>query len=137
MTKYTRVTHKSEERPWKIHPIWRGIGCAMILIIIVMAYALAKEFVDYNQKAGKLDLPIFLYDKVSIPYTHYIPVLKQDDVVNKFFGNFKYGTLIFMLIFMLLGLGAFSFIYATLYRVSGPARYSAIDAPPVKQFRRK
>ena len=133
MTKYTRVAHKQEERPWKIHPIWRGIGCFMALIIIIMSYAGGKEFVDYNQKAKKLDLPDFLYNKVQISYTKYIPALKEDDVVNKFLANVKVGYLIFMAIFMFIGFGAFSFVYSALYRVSGPSRYSALDSPEVRK----
>jgi hypothetical protein len=137
MTKYTRVTHKTDERPWKIHPIWRGIGCFMIIIIVVMAYAGAKEFVDWNERTQKLSLPDQLYDKVQISYTKYIPALKEDDVVNKSLANVKYGYLVFMLIFMFIGFGAFSFVYSALYRVSGPSRYSPLDSPEVRKPRRK
>jgi hypothetical protein len=133
MTKYTRVAKKPEERRWQIHPIWRGIGCFMILIIIVMAYAGAKEFIDYNQKSQKLSLPKELYDKVEIPYTKYIPALKKDDVVNKNLAHLKYGYVLFTLIFMFIGFGAFSFIYSAIYRVSGPSRYTVVDAPQVRR----
>jgi hypothetical protein len=137
MTKYTRVAHKTVERPWKIHPVWRGIGCFMALIIVVMSYAGAKELTDYNQRAQKFGLPDQLYDKVHISYTKYIPALKEDDVVNKFLAKIKYGYLVFMLIFMFIGFGAFSFVYSALYRVSGPSRYSMLDSPEVKRPRRK
>ena len=137
MTKYTRVQKQSVERRWNVHPIWRCIGCAMILIIIVMAYALAKELVDYNEKTQRFGLPKFLYNEVEISYTKYIPALKENYVVNKFLSNFKYGTLIFMLIFMFIGFSAFSFVYSALYRVSGPSRYSPVDAPPVRKPRKK
>jgi hypothetical protein len=133
MTKYTRVANKSAERPWKIHPVWRGIGCFMAIIIVVMSYAGAKEFVDYNQKTAKLGLPEVVYDKVEIPYTKYIPALKDDDVVNKFFAKMKYGYIIFMLIFMFIGFGAFSFVYSAMYRATGPSRYSMIDSPEVRR----
>ena len=137
MPKYTQVVKKDEERRWNIHPVWRGIGCAMILIIIVMAYAGAKELVDYNQRTQKLGLPDLLYKPVFISYTKYIPALKQDDVVNKFLAPVKYGYLVFMAIFMFIGFSAFSFIYSAIYRASGPPRYSPIDAPPIKRPYRK
>ena len=137
MTKYTRVAHKTTERPWKIHPVWRGIGCFMAIIIIVMSYAGAKELVDYNQRTKKFDVPKILYESVEIPYTKYVPALKEDDVVNKFLANVKYGYLFFMLIFMFIGFGAFSFVYSALYRVSGPSRYSMLDSPEVRKPRRK
>jgi Na+/H+ antiporter NhaD/arsenite permease-like protein len=137
MTKYTRVTKKPEERPWSIHPIWRGIGCAMILIIIILSYAIAKEFVDYNQRTEKLGLPSLAYKQVVISYTKYIPALKEDDVVNKTLSSVKWGYVIFMLIFMFIGFGAFSFVYSALYRFSGPSRYSPLDAPEVRKPRAK
>ena len=137
MTKYTRVARKPDERRWNIHPVWRGIGCFMIIIIVVMSYAGAKEFVDWNQKTKKLGLPDQLYDKVQISYTKYIPALKEDDVVNKSLAQVKYGYLVFMLIFMFIGFGAFSFAYSALYRVSGPSRYSPLDSPEVRKPRRK
>lgn len=133
MTKYTRVIQHKDERRWAIHPVWRGIGCVMILIIIVVGYALAKEFTDYNQKTQKFGLPDQLYKPVYITYTKYIPALKQDDVVNKLLAHVKYGYLIFGAIFMFIGFGAFSFAYSAIYRVSGPARYSPIDSPEVRK----
>ncbi len=133
MTKYTRVQHKQDERRWAIHPIWRGIGCIMIIIIVVMAYALAKEAVDYNQRTQKLGLPNFIYKLVYIQYTKYIPALKKDDVVNKLLAHVKYGYLIFGAIFLFLLLGIYSFIYSAIYRATGPARYSPIDSPEVKK----
>jgi hypothetical protein len=137
MTKYTRVAHKPDERRWNIHPVWRGIGCFMLIIIVVMAYAGAKELTDYNERTQKFGLPDQLYDKVHISYTKYIPALKEDDVVNKFLANLKYGYLLFMLIFMFIGFGAFSFVYSALYRVSGPSRYTSLDSPEVRKPRRK
>jgi hypothetical protein len=136
MTKYIRVQHK-EERRWAIHPIWRGIGCLMGLLIMVMGYILGVEFVDYNQKAKLLDLPKVVYEPVYIKYTKYVPVLKQDDVVNKFLAKTKYGYLGFGLIFMFIGFGAFSLIYSALYRASGPGRYSPLDSPEVRRTSRR
>ena len=102
-----------------------------------MSYAGAKEFIDYNQKAQKLDLPNFLYNKVYISYMKYVPALKENDVVNDFLAHIKVGYLIFMLIFMVIGFGAFSFVYSALYRVSGPSRYSLLDSPEVRKPPRK
>jgi len=64
----------------------------MIILIVVMSYAGAKEFVDYNERTQKVSLPDQVYDKVQISYTKYIPALKEDDVVNEFLGHFKYAT---------------------------------------------
>ncbi len=137
MTKYTRVTKQPEERKWAVHPIWRGIGCFMLIIIVLLSYVGAKEFVDYNQRSQKLGLPKFLYDKVQISYTKYVPALKDNDVVNKALESVKWGYVIFMLIFMFVGFGAFSFVYSAMYRVSGPPRYTPLDSPRVGKPRKR
>ncbi len=137
MTKYTRVTKQPEERPWSIHPIWRGIGCAMIIIIVVLSYAFAKEFVDYNEKTEKLGLPSFIYKSVQISATKYVPALNEGDVIDKTLAKVKWGYVVFMAIFMFIGFGAFSFVYSAMYRVSGPARYSPLDSPEVRKPRAK
>ena len=131
MTKYRVTMKRQEERRWNVHPVWRGIGCIMILLIIVMAYALAKEFVDYNERTSKLALPKDIYKPVFISQIKYVPGLNEGGVVNKFLANIKYGYLIFMAIFIFLGLSAFSFVYSALYRVSGPPRYTPLDSPPI------
>jgi hypothetical protein len=128
------VTQRTEERPWEIHPIWRGIGCFMILIIILLGYTLAKEAVDYNQRTQKLVLPDVVYKAVQIPYLNYIPALKKNDVVNKFLAQVKYGYLFFGLVFMFIGFGAFSLVYSALYRASGPSRYIPVDSPEVRRM---
>ena len=28
-----------KRRPWKVHPVWRGIGCFMAILIPIMAWA--------------------------------------------------------------------------------------------------
>jgi hypothetical protein len=137
MTKYTVTMRRQEERRWNVHPIWRGIGCIMILLIIVMAYALAKEFVDYNERTSKLALPKEIYRPVNISQLKYVPALNEGGTVNKFLAHIKYGYVIFTLIFMFLGLSAFSFIYSAIYRFSGPPRYTPLDSPPVGKPRKR
>ena len=84
MSKYSVRVKRTEVRERTIHPVWRGIGCVMILIIILLGYALAKEAVDYNQRTNTLDLPDFLYKPVYIKYVTLIPAFKNNDVINKF-----------------------------------------------------
>ncbi len=33
---------EQQDRRWEIHPIWRGIGCALILLIPIMAWFTAR-----------------------------------------------------------------------------------------------
>ena len=137
MTKYSRVQHKEVERRWAIHPIWRGIGCLMALLFIILGYVLAKEFVDYNEKANLLELPKVIYQPVFIKYTQYIPGFKNNDVINKFLEPVKYGYVGFALVFVLIGFGVFSLIYSVIYRISGPSRYGPHDSPEMRRTIRR
>jgi ABC-type siderophore export system fused ATPase/permease subunit len=137
MTKYTRVEQKREERPWKVHPIWRGIGCAMLLLIVVMAYVGAKALVDYNQVHRQYSVPDFVYKTLYFENVKYIPYFKQNDVINPILTKIKYGYIIFMLIFMFIGFGTYSFLYAALYRSAGGRYRGRFDAPYVPRTTRR
>lgn len=137
MTKYTRIRHKEVERRWAIHPIWRGIGCLMALLFIIMGYVVAKQFLDYNEKAKVLEFPKVIYQPVYIKYTQLVPAFKNNDVINKFLKPVKYGYLAFTLVFVLIGFGVFSLIYSAIYRISGPSRYGPHDSPEMRRTIRR
>jgi hypothetical protein len=135
MGRYRRIERVREERPWKIHPLWRGIGCVLILMIPILAYAGAVEFWKANQAHHWFSFPPFMDKAASIPALKYIPVL--DQMINPVLQRVQYGHLVFTLIFMFIGFGFLSMLYASLYRVIGPPRYGAYDAPPVRAPRRR
>ena len=135
MGRYRRIERASEKRPWKVHPLWRGIGCVLILMIPIMAYAGAIEFWKANQAHQWFTFPPFMSKAISISFLKYIPVL--DQMINPVLQRALYGHLVFMLIFMVLGFGLLSMVYASLYRFIGPPRYGAYDAPPVRAPRRR
>lgn len=106
-------------RPWEIHPIWRGIGCLMIIIIPILSYAGAVLFVDANQKNGWLRLPPEFTRAVVLPFVGVVPHLLSYVVTT--------------IILMLIGFAALMIIYSILYRAVGPSQYSPIDSPPVRR----
>ena len=32
--------------PWRIHPIWRGIGCLLLILVPLISYGLINAFLD-------------------------------------------------------------------------------------------
>ena len=120
MSKYTKYNDRSRmgDRPWKIHPIWRGIGCLLMLVIPVMAYAGAVLLVEANSKQHWLPMPRELAQTVSVPYL----------------GDIKsfYATLIVTVLLMLIGFGVMTIIYSMIYSALGPPRLGPLDAPPVR-----
>lgn len=122
------------ERKWKVHPIWRGIGCITIIIMSVIAYAGAVEFIKFNQQARLIPLPNELYEPMGyVSYT--IPDTSKTFGAN--LGDTLLGVPVFTVIFWLVGMGFFTFIYAVVYQMSGPPRYSGANVPPLKKGRRK
>ena len=46
MSKYKSYQAPPPERRYKIHPIWQGIGCIMLLVVPVLAFIAAQVLVD-------------------------------------------------------------------------------------------
>lgn len=80
MSRYTSHV-KREERPWRIHPIWRGIGCLWLILLPVMSYAASwlivrqvmltsgfRSFIDrFYISSGVNLLPQSMYNRVVWP----------------------------------------------------------------------
>lgn len=123
MGRYERFEQPSmRKRPWKIHPIWRGIGCLMLVIIPVVAWAAAYEFMnlapslDWFPKAREMFVDIDL--KIFV-----LP--------------FSLGQLVFWILFMMLGFVIMTFAYTFVYRVAGPPKYGPTDAPPPRRKKQR
>ena len=133
MTKYSdfqqrKSVRKNKNQP---HPVWRGIGCLLILFVPVLSYFLAAATVqltvDQNwpmpyQLMGYPVIPVLLWKDIGI-----VPLLSfiqsQDNL---------YAILAITLVYLVIFSALFSFGYAFLYRFIGPSRYGPMDAPPPK-----
>ena len=114
--KYNPQTHMAET-PWKIHPIWRGIGCLLILIIPIMAIAGAILVVQENARRRWVPIPAELSQSIDLPLF---------GTVDSFLA-----VIIVALLLALIGFGAVTIIYSIVYSLIGPPRYGPQDAPPI------
>jgi hypothetical protein len=130
-SKYTTMQKKEVVRPWRIHPIWRGIGFLMMVLVPIMSGAAAVLITQFGFKAkwpfmyemtGAVHLPDILYK---------IPVLSMLARWISSIPNFK-AVFLFFIAGMLVFSGVLSLIYAMVYRMIGPPRYTALDAPASK-----
>ena len=121
MAKYDKYSAQSRmpERPWKIHPIWRGIGCLMLILLPIMAYAGAVILVRANADQRWLPVPRELAQTVAIPVIGSI-------------SNF-YAVVIVTVLLMIIGFGVITLLYSILYSMIGPPRLGPLDAPPVRR----
>jgi hypothetical protein len=139
MTKYTVASRQSARPEAKqVAPIWRGIGCVMILVIPVLSYLISYWFVHYAADQG-LPIPYQLMGNPVMPATLYQTGLAP---VADFIASQQnlYAILLMTVVLIVVFGGVISVIYAMVYRVVGPPRYGPLDveAPRgrVKRYKR-
>ncbi len=96
----------------KIHPIWRGIGFALMILAPIMAYATTLIFLAENAKANWIQIPQNLI--VNWP---------QDPLILVKAISTLFITIVFMIILQ--------FIYFLIMRAFAPPRYGPYDVRPV------
>lgn len=106
-----------------IHPVWRGIGCILVFLIPIMAYAAATLVVQENVRRQWLPVTWELAQTVILPYIGPVPYL--------------FSNLLVAGVFTLFGFGVLTLVYGLMYRVVGPPKYGPLDAPPEQYHRRK
>lgn len=140
MGKYRSSSVKAvRERNRQPHYIWRGIGCAIMLIVPLMSWALGVETIkfaldhDYTvpyQLLGTPRYPDFFYQSTGL-----MAILRPITNTRNFYA---YAVAAFLYVILLSGIS--SMAYAITYRAVGPSRYSPLDAPPpnikVKRYKR-
>jgi len=124
MAKYTMYgrNHPPPPRPWNVHPVWRGIGCVLMIIIPIISYAGAALLIEANQTQQWLPMPAELMGAVRIPYLAVVPHL--------------FANLLISVVLIFIGYGFLMILYAVIYRLIGPPSLSPLDAPPERRKRR-
>jgi peptidoglycan/LPS O-acetylase OafA/YrhL len=131
MGKYARYTRPKPERSRAIHPIWRGIGCLLIVIVPLLSFAGAVALVDYGLGQGWSIPPEWL-GYIKFPdWVWKIQFLASIGGPIASYNNLK-AVLVFCVVILVLLTGVYSTVYAFIYRGLGPPRYTAVDASPSK-----
>jgi hypothetical protein len=112
MAKYTMYEQRPKKNPAKQppHPVWRGIGCALMIIIPIISFVIG----DYLVTNAKL------FKWVVIPREMLVAVYKDPLILVRILY-----TAIFIVVLYLL-LTAATFI---INRFFGPPRYGPQDIP--------
>lgn len=112
MGRYSDYGRQQEvKKPQGLHPIWRGIGFAMIVLIPFLSYVGALAILQENAKAHWFRLPADLYVNWSDPLILIKALL----------------TIALAFVFYMV----FSLVTFLLYRLLAPPRYGPYDVPPV------
>lgn len=113
-----------------MNPIWRGIGCILIIVVPLMAYGLMLVFVPPIIATGKV--PNQLLGYVHFPaWAFKVPIVASIASFISSINNLWINIITFFVMLMILTTVA-SLLYSMIYTVVGPPRYSAQDAPPPK-----
>jgi hypothetical protein len=119
MGKYDRFQEsRAKPKPVGVHPVWRGIGCLLMLIIPVISYAGAMVFLQANRQNGWIRMPAELAVPLDLRL-FVLPITIIELLV----------TILFLLALVLVVM----IIYSMTYRMAGPSRYGPTDAPPPRR----
>jgi hypothetical protein len=134
MSKYSGVSRREYVRPYKIHPIWRGIGFVMIVLVPIIAWFAAQEISMLGKDSSVPQVKSFfrsLSSPVAFPdWVYSVPVLREAARGVRSIPMFKSTVLLFFILVLVFS-GILSIIYAMIYRAAVP-RYGPLDEPAPK-----
>jgi hypothetical protein len=133
-TTHSRTPPKPRNRG--VHPVMRGIGCIMIVIVPILAYGIALLLIDYGIQHGWPIPPSWLRP-ISIhplllslrglePVWNFL--LSQDNLI---------AVVVFTIAITIVIGGIMSIIYGYIYTIFGPPQYGPQDAPPIRGIKVK
>ena len=114
--KWAAYEQAREERPWKVHPVWRGIGFLLILVIPVFSYAAADLGIEALMGQEVISLPGVLRASYDLPVVGEIDFLLA-----------KLGATV-VLIFTLFSILAI--FYSIMYMPMSNLGYGRMDVKP-------
>jgi hypothetical protein len=102
-----------------VHPIWRGIGCLLILVFPLISFA--ASIILYQEGIPQQLFPLTrdLANMVTIPLL--------DETVPLFY------ILIITAVLTFLSYFALTVVYSMVFRMGSGSRYGPLDAPPIKR----
>jgi hypothetical protein len=122
-----------------VHPVMRGIGCIMIVVVPILSYGIAVLLVNYGYAHG-WPIPPTWFGPPRFP--DLLWKLQGLQVLLTFLtaqSNLKANVIFTIALIVVIG-GIMSVIYGYMYTLFGPPRYGPQDEPPirvkVKRYRR-
>jgi hypothetical protein len=134
MSKYSSSHRKEFKRPYKIHPIWRGIGLMILIIIPIVAWAATQEMVKFSVESEVPEIQTFVKG-LSTPFkfpdwVRSVPYLNEFTRWIRSIPMLKLQLVYFFMVILVLS-GILSVIYGLIYRAAVP-RYAPLDEPAPK-----
>ena len=121
--RYRQLDKEREDRN-RIPPLWRGLGCLILSIVMLLGYWFTGWFLQANSRNGWIYIPrAALAPDLPNLFNFLEPVLDQ-------------GVLVRLVIGFLFVLAAYG-VLAVAYAIMNPIKPSDVDAPAPRKRRRK
>ena len=98
-------------------PVWRGIGCLLMILIPFISIAAADTFIDAN--LSTIAIPNVLRGGVDAGFLGYV--------------RFFPAKVLLAVVFSVALFAVSSIIYSVLYNITGGKKRGPLDAPPVRK----
>jgi hypothetical protein len=140
MGKYRKAVPEELERKFKVHPIWRGFGALLVLLILVISFSAAKVLVHDSGLINRLPVAGDLTARVRLPVLDYSFLTFPIDfnlLINWLpAGPLLVGDVVLFFVFIFIGFSLMSILYSFLYQRIAPIR-GPFDAPEVERQPRR
>jgi hypothetical protein len=139
MAKNRSLQRQVPARSKEPHPVWRGIGCLIMLLVPALSIGISYIIIKMALEAG-VQLPPELLGYPLMPDILFrvpglVALLSWIQGRNNLYAILVCAFTVGIILASLFALG-----YAAMYRLVGPPRYSGIDAPPenikVRRYKR-
>lgn len=116
MTKYDPTYQPKSRRTLipPVHPVWRGIGCILLILLPIISFAAARLLVQANNEQRWIQVP------GELTGSFIAPVL----------GRVFFADLALTVVLIVIGFAIITVAYSILYRFIGIPRYGPLDSPP-------
>lgn len=133
MGKYTTYTRRPPKpRNRGVHPVMRGIGCIMIVVVPILAYGASVILVNLA-RARNWPMPPDWYGPPTIhPILWKIQGLTSALRFLQTQNNLEANLVFTAVITVVIG-GIMSIVYGYIYSLFGPPLYGPQDAPPIRK----
>ncbi|HOE02441.1 MAG TPA: hypothetical protein PKZ26_00675 [Anaerolineaceae bacterium] len=119
MPKHDMYHSEMPPKPTKLpaHPIWRGVGCILIVVLPLISYYLTSFLIDNKEK----------YPWLVIPEDLIIKQYMKDPLIIV--------RLVYALVFLIALVAFLSLLVSIVLRLFLPSKYEPVDVPPEKIYK--
>jgi len=130
MGKYQSGVKRAEPRQTGPHPIWRGIGCLLMVLIPIISFAAAEVTMPFFQDRGLVPRELLITPQTPDWLYFATPIAQAYQFLFARPGILA--TLALTFIYIIFIGGIMTLVYGFMYQMTAPSRYGPMDAPPIR-----